>query len=217
MRPSMHTCSCLACSPSSATPAHRAARRIRDIARKSAHDPLTSINSQLASRPTPSARLSRAPHPPQPHSRSGQTSLSSSVPNRSSSSNPSAERETRESAERLRVLELIRRKKREMEGSETPSNVHGGSAADEMSTSTLRHALDGSSTISDSDCSQFAYAPEALTTTPVLPQHTPAPSRPADPANNARARAAECSHASTRRPVFMDSRLHGVVAALFLQ
>lgn len=32
----------------------------------------------------------------------------------------------RESAERQRALELIRRKKREMAGSETPSTVHGG-------------------------------------------------------------------------------------------
>lgn len=33
---------------------------------------------------------------------------------------------TRESTERERALELIRRKKREMAGSETPSTVHGG-------------------------------------------------------------------------------------------
>ena len=96
---------------------------MRDMSRKSQHDPLTSINSQLASRPTLSARSSRAPHPPQPRSRSGQTSFS----NPSSSSNPSAERETRESAERLRALELIRRKKRETGGGgETPSTVRGG-------------------------------------------------------------------------------------------
>ena len=41
-------------------------------------------------------------------------------------SNPSTERQSRESAERMRALELIGRKKREMEGSETPSTVHGG-------------------------------------------------------------------------------------------
>lgn len=33
---------------------------------------------------------------------------------------------TRESSERERALELIRRKKREMQGSETPSTVYGG-------------------------------------------------------------------------------------------
>ena len=36
------------------------------------------------------------------------------------------ERLSRESSERQRALELIRRKKREMQGSETPSTVHGG-------------------------------------------------------------------------------------------
>ena len=36
------------------------------------------------------------------------------------------ERLTRESSERERALALIRRKKREMAGSETPSTVHGG-------------------------------------------------------------------------------------------
>ena len=67
------------------------------------------------------------------------------------------------------------------------SNACGGSAADEMSANAPRHALDGSSassTFSDSNCGQFAYASEALTTTPVFPQRTPAPSPPAD---NARA------------------------------
>ncbi|KAI0686251.1 hypothetical protein C8Q76DRAFT_762202 [Earliella scabrosa] len=99
-------------------------KRIRDIARKSVHDPLTSINSQLAPRPAPSTRSSRAPLR---GTQSGRTSSSNSLPNRRASSNPSAERETRESAERLRALELIRRKKRETEGSETPGTVHGGS------------------------------------------------------------------------------------------
>lgn len=33
---------------------------------------------------------------------------------------------SRESSERQRALDLIRRKKREMAGSETPSTVHGG-------------------------------------------------------------------------------------------
>jgi len=36
------------------------------------------------------------------------------------------ERMSRESSERERALELIRRKKREMAGSETPSTVRGG-------------------------------------------------------------------------------------------
>ena len=37
------------------------------------------------------------------------------------------ERLSRESSERQRALELIARKRREMEGSETPSTVYGGS------------------------------------------------------------------------------------------
>ena len=40
-------------------------------------------------------------------------------------SNPNTERQSRESAERMRALELVRRNKREMEGSETPITVHG--------------------------------------------------------------------------------------------
>ncbi|RDX49524.1 hypothetical protein OH76DRAFT_1350686 [Lentinus brumalis] len=105
-------------------------RRIRDLARKSVHDPLTSINTQLASRDRSSvpsfasfssrsrgrgsapSRSSRAP-PSQPEPRAPPP--------------PSTERQTRESAERQRALELIRRKKREMAGSETPSTVRSGS------------------------------------------------------------------------------------------
>ena len=103
--------------------------RLRDLARKSAHDPLTSINSQLSSssrslsiRDMPSnGRRSRAPpirsrRSPSPRARTKSDSRPPEV----------TERITRESSERQRALELIRRKKREMAGSETPSTVHGG-------------------------------------------------------------------------------------------
>ncbi|OBZ77207.1 Peptidyl-prolyl cis-trans isomerase [Grifola frondosa] len=87
-------------------------RRMRDLARKSVSDPLTTINSQLASRSasTPSFRHPRSPNVP----------MSSRAPPEVS------ERLSRESSERQRALELIRRKKRELQGSETPSTVHGG-------------------------------------------------------------------------------------------
>ncbi|KAG6830269.1 hypothetical protein H0H92_001535 [Tricholoma furcatifolium] len=88
-------------------------RRKRDTARKSIHDPLTSITKELSSRsssstPSTSYRRPRLPPeaamaPPEVHARL-----------------------TRESSERERALALIRRKKREMEGSATPSTVHGG-------------------------------------------------------------------------------------------
>ncbi|KAI5885076.1 uncharacterized protein SCHCODRAFT_02645027 [Schizophyllum commune H4-8] len=87
-------------------------RRRRDSNRKSAHDPLTSITKQLSSHPSPSSS-----------SASKRRSLPSSIQH----ADPViGERLSRESSERLRALELIRRKKREMQGSETPSTVHGG-------------------------------------------------------------------------------------------
>lgn len=95
------------------------------MARKSVHDPLTSINSQLAAQSGPSdtrngsgrprdrARM-RAPPP-------------GSAPPAVASRPELSERLTRESSERQRALELIRRKRRELQGSETPSTVYGGS------------------------------------------------------------------------------------------
>ncbi|KAF5337937.1 hypothetical protein D9758_013087 [Tetrapyrgos nigripes] len=100
-------------------------RRKRDLARKSVHDPLTSITHQLAIsyRPSPSSSSSRFKHPP-PSSSSSQTQTSSQ---------PTAvtARLTRESSEHERALALIQRKKRGAAkasgiGSMTPSTVHGG-------------------------------------------------------------------------------------------
>ncbi|TDL15187.1 hypothetical protein BD410DRAFT_778281 [Rickenella mellea] len=86
-------------------------KRMRDLSHKSLSDPLTSINQQLATR-----------YP---------SSSSSGAPNRHHQQRqPAGEVETRlnrESSERQRALELIRRKKRMLDGSETPSTVHGSS------------------------------------------------------------------------------------------
>lgn len=91
--------------------------RLRDQARKSAHDPLTSINQQLVRISSDSHSTSSRPKnrrdAPQPRGGEG--------------SQPQvAERLSRESSERQRALALIARKKREMEGSATPSTVYGG-------------------------------------------------------------------------------------------
>lgn len=119
-------------------------RKLRDLARKSVHDPLTAINSQLTSRAaasstsplsatfSSSSRLGannlpgyrRAPPPPPP-SRPTNSELSSQSSGHGSAPEV-AERLNRESSERQRALELIKRKRREMMGSETPSTVHGG-------------------------------------------------------------------------------------------
>lgn len=75
------------------------------------HDPLTSISRQLASRSSASSSThpdSYRPRPPPP-----------------SAPPETAARLTREASERERALALIRRKKREMQGSMTPSTVHG--------------------------------------------------------------------------------------------
>lgn len=92
--------------------------RRRDLQRKSAHDPLTAINTQLASRPgagpstsSSSAQRRRGPPP-------------SSRPDPQAPPEVSA-RLVRESSERERARALIARKKRET-GSETPSTVYGG-------------------------------------------------------------------------------------------
>ncbi|GLB36877.1 putative N-terminal domain of CBF1 interacting co-repressor CIR [Lyophyllum shimeji] len=88
-------------------------RRKRDTERKSMHDPLTSITKELASRSSSSSssRSFRRPLPP-PEAAHAPPEVHSRL--------------KRESSERERALELIRRKKREMAGSETPSTVHGG-------------------------------------------------------------------------------------------
>lgn len=87
--------------------------RDRELARKSKNDPLTSIQQQLSRRPSESARprpMTRRLPPPAGVAQEPQVS----------------ERLSRESAERQRAQELIRRRRREMAGSETPSTVHGG-------------------------------------------------------------------------------------------
>lgn len=92
--------------------------RERDTARKSVQDPLTSITHQLASRQgsNPSTKSTYRPRPPV-------------IPPPNSSRPPEVQaRLSRESSERERAMELIRRKQREQRGSETPSTVHGGSA-----------------------------------------------------------------------------------------
>ncbi|KAH8077746.1 hypothetical protein BXZ70DRAFT_695099 [Cristinia sonorae] len=99
-------------------------RKKRDLSRKSAHDPLTSINTQLSARFAGStndgshnSRRQRGyPQNRAPSSASGQLSRPPEV----------SERLSRESSERQRALALIARKKREMAGSETPITVHGG-------------------------------------------------------------------------------------------
>ncbi|PSS37950.1 hypothetical protein PHLCEN_2v207 [Hermanssonia centrifuga] len=98
---------------------------IRELARKSAHDPLTNINQQLSRRssdPSSSSSFSR----PQPSSRRPPARPPLATPTVREPPPPSTERLQRESSERQRALELIRRKKREMQGSETPSTVYGG-------------------------------------------------------------------------------------------
>ncbi|KAJ3771612.1 hypothetical protein FB446DRAFT_96110 [Lentinula raphanica] len=91
-------------------------KRKRDTARKSIHDPLTSIKHQLASTSTQSSKAKFA-RPRSPKS----SSLAPEV----------SARLSRESSERERALALIRRKKREMRGSETPSTVRGGDDSSE--------------------------------------------------------------------------------------
>jgi len=86
-------------------------KKLRDLARKSVHDPLTSINQKLAKSDSPPK-----PRPPP---------TSSSSRGAAAGDNKVAERLGRESAERQRALALIARKKREMETA-TPSTVRGG-------------------------------------------------------------------------------------------
>ncbi|KAJ7106418.1 hypothetical protein C8R43DRAFT_1092041 [Mycena crocata] len=95
-------------------------KRKRDTARKSVHDPLTSITHQLASRHGSAPSSSKSTYRPRPPALPPNTSRPPEV----------QARLTRESSERERALELIRRKQREMRGSETPSSVHGGGYGD---------------------------------------------------------------------------------------
>ena len=86
--------------------------RKRDESRKYVHDPLTSITKQLAARPSTSTSSSKAPYrPAQPSKAKANHDKPPEVQARLS----------RESTERERALELIRRKKREVEGNATPS------------------------------------------------------------------------------------------------
>ncbi|KAG9310422.1 hypothetical protein JVU11DRAFT_9561 [Chiua virens] len=90
------------------------------------NDPLTAITQQLASRsslgPSSSSnsrsrdyRSSRHLNDPPPARAAPPEQL-----------DPTSARLKRESSERERALALIRRKKKELAGSETPSTVHGG-------------------------------------------------------------------------------------------
>ncbi|OSD00184.1 hypothetical protein PYCCODRAFT_1446439 [Trametes coccinea BRFM310] len=108
-------------------------KRRRDAQRKSAHDPLTAINSQLAARSSggsgsgPSASFPAPGHRQRHPDRPGAGTSSSSKP---AQADPGSARLARESAERQRARELVERKRREreaaMRGSETPSTVRGG-------------------------------------------------------------------------------------------
>ena len=88
---------------------------MKDLSSKKMHDPLTSIRSELARACPP-----RAAPPPPPPSRRTQTPA-----------NMVDARVQRESSERARAIELVRRKKRERErealgmGNMTPSSVGG--------------------------------------------------------------------------------------------
>lgn len=107
--------------------------RWRDIARKSVQDPLTFVNQQLASRSSGSVSTRRDRNPVTTATTTAAAAIQSSSSSLSSSSqavtsrgpNEVEARLNRESSERQRALELIRRKKRELEGSETPSTVYG--------------------------------------------------------------------------------------------
>ncbi|KAH7102913.1 hypothetical protein BKA62DRAFT_616973 [Auriculariales sp. MPI-PUGE-AT-0066] len=97
----------------------REEKRSRDTMRKSTHDPLTDINSQLANhRRQVAATTQRTGMPPPLRHRT--------IASSSGANDAVRARLNRESNERARAEELIRRRRREMEGSMTPSTVHGG-------------------------------------------------------------------------------------------
>ncbi|KIK22259.1 hypothetical protein PISMIDRAFT_508216, partial [Pisolithus microcarpus 441] len=101
-------------------------KRMRDMAFKTINDPLTAITRRLATHSSSSndtraappnnrsknKRFPRNPDPPPP------------PPPQPKQLDPASERLKRESSERERALALIRKKKREMAGGETPSTVH---------------------------------------------------------------------------------------------
>jgi hypothetical protein len=101
---------------------HTEPTRARDMNRKSYADPLTSINSELATSHRPSTTSSNRWRPRRP------PPALADEPDKPPSVLEA--RLNRESAERQRALELIRRKKRETQGSETPSTVRGGGYGD---------------------------------------------------------------------------------------
>ncbi|KAF5312966.1 hypothetical protein D9619_003745 [Psilocybe cf. subviscida] len=94
-------------------------KRKREEYRKNAHDPLTSIERQLASRSSGFSSSS-----------SSRGRMAPPVSTRALSDKPPEvqARLTRESSERERALELIRRKKRETLASMTPTTVNGDDA-----------------------------------------------------------------------------------------
>ena len=92
--------------------------RKREESRKTAHDPLTSIERQLASRSPSSSSQSK----PKYRSSLPSATVADKAPEVQA-------RLSRESSERERALELIRRKKREREVTATPSSVRGESSS----------------------------------------------------------------------------------------
>ncbi|KJA22039.1 hypothetical protein HYPSUDRAFT_672254 [Hypholoma sublateritium FD-334 SS-4] len=89
-------------------------KKKREESRKQAHDPLTSIERQLATRSSSSSSQSKAKYRPP-------------LPSKTIADKPPEvqARLSRESSERERAMELIRRKKREQEVSATPNTTHG--------------------------------------------------------------------------------------------
>ncbi|KAL4071158.1 hypothetical protein V8B97DRAFT_506316 [Scleroderma yunnanense] len=98
-------------------------RRMRDQASKTLHDPLTAITHQLA--PPSSSNNTRVANDRSRHKRPPRHTDQPPRP-QPKRADPTSERLSRESSERERALALIRRKQREVAGSETPSTVHGG-------------------------------------------------------------------------------------------
>lgn len=84
------------------------------------HDPLTTINSTLERHQRLTNAIASRERSSYSHSSTRPRSSSSSHP-----SNPVEARQSRESSERQRALDLIARKKREMQGMMTPSTVAG--------------------------------------------------------------------------------------------
>ncbi|EJD48462.1 hypothetical protein AURDEDRAFT_60920 [Auricularia subglabra TFB-10046 SS5] len=102
-------------------------RQNRDLMRKSQSDPLTSINTQLAmhARTQPSSSSSH----PRARARASDTQTPRpriAFDGGGLGGSAVHERLTREASERARAAELIRRRRRELDGSATPSTVHGG-------------------------------------------------------------------------------------------